>query len=263
MKSIRWFFERLGRPGGLFGWVGRIVMVLTILGLWMCKRNEPEPMRPVATEAEGRLERERAQMINTLRRHGFNDEAILAVMERVPRHAFVPADMQSHAYEDSPLPIGHGQTISQPYIVAEMTRQLQLTSGSRVLEIGTGSGYQAAILAEITPHVYTIEIVEALGLEARERFETLGYDSIQTRIGDGYAGWPEVAPFDGIIVTCAPDAPPPPLLEQLAPGGRMIIPVGGTWGAQSLELIEKDPDGALRRRSLMGVRFVPFVRSEE
>jgi protein-L-isoaspartate(D-aspartate) O-methyltransferase len=183
-------------------------------------------------------------------------------MRSVPRHAFVPADHRDEAYADTPLPIGYGQTISQPYIVAEMTRQLKLKPTSKVLEVGTGSGYQAAVLTEFTPFVTTIEIIEPLAAAARRRLTRLGYDVVAVRHGDGYYGWEEKAPFDGIIVTCATGQIPPPLLRQLAPGGRMIVPVGAAFATQSLMLVEKDAEGTVRSRSLMAVRFVPLVRKD-
>jgi protein-L-isoaspartate(D-aspartate) O-methyltransferase len=209
-------------------------------------------------------EQERMQMVEQIRReYGLADERVLEAMRAVPRHWFVPVSQRAYAYLDSPLPIGHGQTISQPFIVAFMTSVLNLEPNDRVLEIGTGSGYQAAVLNEFTPHVYTIEIVRPLAERAMETFAEHGYQTIQVRIGDGYKGWPEAAPFDAIIVTCAPEAIPEPLLEQLKPGGRMIIPVGSEWGLQELVLVEKDAQGDIRRRSVMPVRFVPLKREKE
>jgi protein-L-isoaspartate(D-aspartate) O-methyltransferase len=208
-------------------------------------------------------QRERDAMVRVIRdEYGLEDKAVLAAMASVPRHEFVPADLQSSAHADTPLPIGHGQTISQPYMVAEMTRQLNLKPDSRVLEVGTGSGYQAALLTEFTTHVYTIEIVRPLAEAARDRLKRLGYEPVVVRAGDGYYGWREKAPFDAIIVTCAAGQIPPPLVEQLAPGGRMVIPVGGVFFTQSLMLVEKDKDGTVRSRSLMPVRFVPLIRED-
>jgi protein-L-isoaspartate(D-aspartate) O-methyltransferase len=180
-------------------------------------------------------------------------------MLRVPRHLFVAPSAQRYAYDNVPLPIGHGQTISQPYIVALMTHVLGLRSGDRVLEIGTGSGYQAAVLAEIVAKVYTIEIVPPLAAEARERLARLGYRNVEVRTGDGYKGWPEQAPFDAIMVTAGADETPAPLLEQLKPGGKLVIPLGPS-GNQRLTLTEKRPDGTLRSREIIPVRFVPFTR---
>ncbi|MCZ6773933.1 MAG: protein-L-isoaspartate(D-aspartate) O-methyltransferase [Proteobacteria bacterium] len=188
------------------------------------------------------------------------DPEVLQTMRVVPRHEFVPEDMRPFAYENRPLPIGSGQTISQPFIVAVMTDLLDLESDDKVLEIGTGSGYQAAILASLVDEVFTIEIVPELGERARATLERLGFTNVQTRIGDGYRGWPEEAPFDAIIVTAAPDQIPPPLVEQLKAGGRMIIPVGGNSAAEQLTLLEKQMDGSIASRQVMPVRFVPFTR---
>lgn len=201
----------------------------------------------------------RDAMVDEIRRYGLRDKAVLATMAAVPRHEFVPSQYQSSAYADRPLPIGYGQTISQPYMVAAMTSYLKLKSDSRVLEIGTGSGYQAAVLTHFTPHVYTVEIVKPLADAIAERFKRLGYSVVQTRHGDGYYGWTGMT-FDAIIVTCAAGQIPPPLLKQLAPGGRMVIPVGRPFSTQFLMLVEKDKDGAITSRNLMGVRFVPLVR---
>jgi protein-L-isoaspartate(D-aspartate) O-methyltransferase len=183
-------------------------------------------------------------------------------MRAVPRHAFVPKQQRGRAYRDSPLPIGHGQTISQPYIVALMTELLELTGESRVLEIGTGSGYQAAVLAHLTPHVYTVEIVAPLAERADAAFSEQGYDDIERRQGDGYFGWEERGPFDAIIVTCAAGHLPPPLWAQLAPGGRIVIPIGGPYEVQRLVVATKGPDGSRRTRTVTSVRFVPMTRSE-
>jgi protein-L-isoaspartate(D-aspartate) O-methyltransferase len=200
-------------------------------------------------------------MLDILRNgHHLHDETVLAAMAAVPRHLFVPKRLQAEAYADSALPIEYGQTISQPYIVAEMTRQLQLNSRSRVLEIGTGSGYQAAVLSRIARQVYTVEIIPELAELAQARFRDLGFDNIRLRVADGFEGWPEEAPFETIIVTCAPQQIPPPLLEQLAPGGRLILPVGRQFAPQSLMLVEKDLDGTLHRSKLLAVSFVPLVR---
>ena len=187
------------------------------------------------------------------------DSATLRAMLSVTRHQFVPANLRTNAYADFPLPIGYGQTISQPYIVAFMTEQLGLTPRSRVLEVGTGSGYQAAVLAEIAGDVYTMEIVPQLSLEAEARLRQLGYGRVHTRNADGFFGWPDAAPFDAIIVTAAAGFVPPPLVEQLRPGGRMVIPVGSVYGAQNLVLVRKAPDGAITTRTLLPVRFVPLT----
>ena len=200
------------------------------------------------------------EMLKVIRGYGMKDTKILQALERVPRHRFVTAKNRKYSYRDTPLGIGYGQTISQPFIVAEMTRQLQLSPTSKVLEIGTGSGYQAAVLAELTPHIYSIEIIEPLLERARKTLAEKGYRDIKFRHGDGYHGWPEAAPFDGIIVTCAAGHIPPPLLEQLAVGGRMLIPVGKRFGTQFLILVTKNDDGSITSRNLMAVRFVPLVR---
>ncbi len=185
--------------------------------------------------------------------------SVLRAMRVVPRHAFVPDEQQAHAYEDRPLPIGHGQTISQPYVVAFMTEALQLDPNSVVLEIGTGSGYQAAVCAEIARAVYTIEIVEPLAQSAAELLQRLGYGNVHVRAGDGYHGWPERGPFDAIIGTAAAREIPPPLLEQLKTGGRMILPVAGEFGLQYLILVRKDEQGRLHQTNVMPVLFVPMT----
>lgn len=186
------------------------------------------------------------------------DKDVIAVLERVPRHEFVPAQFVSQAYDDRPLPIGYGQTISQPYIVALMTQLLQLKTGDKVLEIGTGSGYQAAILAELCHRVYSVEIIRALAEKAREVLSRLQYHNVEVRIGDGYYGWPEHAPYDAIIVTAAAEEVPGPLVEQLKDGGRMVIPIGPAGGYQSLLLIEKQGNQA-QSRHITGVLFVPLT----
>jgi protein-L-isoaspartate(D-aspartate) O-methyltransferase len=187
--------------------------------------------------------------------------AVRAALAEVPRHEFVPAELLELAYLNRPLPIGAGQTISQPYIVALMTDLAAVDSASIVLEIGTGSGYQAAVLAEIAAHVYTIEIIEELGRRARSTLDRLGYDNVTVRIGDGYLGWPEEAPFDAIVVTAAPPEVPQPLIDQLKPGGRLVVPVGNEGATQSLRLLEKTSTGELRERDVLPVRFVPLTRA--
>lgn len=218
---------------------------------------------PAATESELAARRRAMAREITAERPGSPgrfDSKVKEAMAHVPRHLFVPPALQPHAYEDRPLPIGHGQTISQPYIVALMTDLLQPRKDQRVLEIGTGSGYQAAVLAELVHSVYTIEIVEPLAREARERLARLGYRNVEVRTGDGYKGWEERAPFDAIMVTAGADEVPAPLLRQLKPGGRMVIPVGPAHGIQYLTLIEKQADGSIRSRRVVPVRFVPFTR---
>lgn len=186
------------------------------------------------------------------------DEKVLRAMEKVPRHEFVLPEYLDQAYADHPLPIGYGQTISQPYIVAVMTQMLQLKRDSKVLEIGTGSGYQAAILAELVDKVYTVEIIEELCTQARERLKRLGYSNVEVLCADGYYGWEEHAPYDGIIVTCAPDHIPQPLVDQLADGGRMVIPVGPPGAYQVLWLVQRRGDQVISERK-MGVAFVPLT----
>ncbi|MCS7338273.1 MAG: protein-L-isoaspartate(D-aspartate) O-methyltransferase [Verrucomicrobiae bacterium] len=188
---------------------------------------------------------------------GITNARVLEVMGKVPRHEFVPENLRAEAYDDGPLPIGYGQTISQPFIVAFMTEQLDPQPTDRVLEIGTGSGYQAAVLAELVKEVYTIEIIEPLAKRAEADLRRLGYTNVFVRVGDGYKGWPEKAPFDAIIVTCAPEKIPEPLIAQLKDGGRMIIPVGPVWN-QELILLRKRGD-KLEKRAVLPVRFVPMT----
>lgn len=197
-------------------------------------------------------------------RNIIDDQEVLDAMRHVPRHFFVPKNYQEHAYKNRPLPIGYDQTISQPLIVAYMTDLLNIEAGEKVLEIGTGSGYQAAVLSELTPHVYTIEIVKPLGDQAIKRFEILGYDTITTKIGNGYKGWPKYAPFDAIILTAAPEEIPQPLINQLAPGGVLVAPVGSVDDNQVLTKITKTKDGKIKREQKMPVRFVPMTgKSQE
>lgn len=207
--------------------------------------REPERLRMVREQIEDREVR---------------DPRVLAAMRKVPRHRFVPDRQQSAAYGDHPIPIGFGQTISQPYIVAAMTDVLQLKESSKVLEVGTGSGYQAAVAAEISTNVYTVEIVPELAMRAAQTLTKLGYTRVHTRQADGYNGWESAGPWDAIIVTAAAEHVPPPLVAQLAKGGRMCIPVGSAFGVQYLQLIEKTPNGAVTARNLMPVRFVPLTR---
>lgn len=221
---------------------------------------DPEPARPAAPAAgEAAFATSRAWMVREqIAARGITDGRVLAAMARVPRHEFVPLGRRSVAYEDGPLPIGHGQTISQPYIVAFMTAALDPKPGDRVLEIGTGSGYQAAVLSGLVAEVYSIEIVEPLAQRAEADLKRLGYGNVKVRAGDGYRGWPEAAPFDAIIVTCAPEHVPQALVDQLKVGGRMMVPVGPTDGAQELYLLRKRP-GGLETRAVLPVRFVPMV----
>ena len=232
-------------------WI-HILISLVIIILTGCfpEEAEKDSARMDFTQA-------RARMVETqIRARGVKDQKVLAAMLKVERHKFVPESMRPFAYTDRPLPIGEGQTISQPYIVALMTESLRLKRDEKVLEIGTGSGYQAAVLAELAREVYTIEIVEKLASTAKKRLESLGYNNITVKAGDGYIGWEEHAPFDAIIVTCAPPYVPKPLLEQLKEGGRMVIPVGEFY--QELELLEKK-EGKIKTTTIAPVRFVPMT----
>lgn len=205
----------------------------------------------------------RQTMVHTqLKARDIYQKATLDAMLKVPRHIFVPDNVKPYAYTDGPLSIGEGQTISQPYIVAFMTQALKLKKDSRVLEVGTGSGYQAAVLGEIVDTVFTIEIVEPLGKRALKTLQKLGYSNVVVRIGDGYHGWEEKAPFDAIMVTAGAEKVPEPLLQQLKDGGKMIIPVGPHRGIRQLVLLEKRGD-KIKRRNLMAVRFVPFTRNKQ
>lgn len=252
-----------------------VALMLTFLTIAACTEAAPaEPTAPptqqppavtpanTPTSAADPYEQQRQQMVEyQIRQRDVSDKAVLAAMSNTPRHEFVTADYKSQAYQDHPLPIGYGQTISQPYIVALMTELLDLQPGERVLEIGTGSGYQAAVLAEITDEVYTIEIIPELAERAQRTFDRLGYNEIEAKQADGYWGWEEHAPFDAIIVTAAPDHVPQPLVNQLADGGKMVIPIGPPGGYQSLWLLERNGD-QVTRSNWGGVRFVPFTRSE-
>ena len=222
-----------------------------------------------AGAAEHNFALKRAQMIRTIEaqvrdtRYAIGrdhvDLRVLEVMGALPRHDFVPEDLREAGYEDRPLPIGYGQTISQPLIVALMTNILNVDRTSVVLEVGTGSGYQAAVAAELARQVYTVEIIQDLARSADDRLRRLGYTNAMVRVGDGYFGWPEAAPFDGIIVAAAAAHIPPPLLQQLKPGGRMVIPVGPPLGQQHLTVVERGPDGRVRTRQLFPVKFVPLT----
>lgn len=206
-----------------------------------------------------RTQASRRAMVRLIASRGVADSATLRAMERVPRHEFVPAGNRSRAYGDHPLPIGYGQTISQPYIVAYMTEVIGARPGMKVLEVGTGSGYQAAVLADIGARVFTVELVGALATSATDRLQRLGFTNVTVRHADGHFGWEEEAPFDAVIVTAAAGYIPPALTAQLRSGGRMIIPVGSVYGIQNLVLVEKDRDGRLRTSNLLPVRFVPML----
>lgn len=209
-------------------------------------------------------QRLRAQMVEKqIAARDVSDSAVLDALRAVPRHRFAPNHPPELAYSDRPLPIGHEQTISQPYIVARMTELVRPDPADRVLEVGTGSGYQAAVLAEIVDSVFTVEIISELGRTAHARLDTLGYSNVRVRIGDGYEGWSQHGPFDAVVVTAAPEAIPPPLIDQLANGGRMIVPIGPTGRTQQLTLVTKSVDGEISKRALAPVRFVPFLRENE
>jgi protein-L-isoaspartate(D-aspartate) O-methyltransferase len=240
------------------------VMGITLLvALLSCTpspaQGSPSPAPGDRPGADERRAERLAMVQQQIVARGVSDPLVLAALRATPRHWFVPDTVAAHAYDDEPLPIGSDQTISQPYIVALMTELLSLQPGEKVLEIGTGSGYQAAVLSEITPHVFTIEIVPELARRAQETFDRRGYPTIRARQGDGYAGWPEHAPFDAIVVTAAPESVPPALLQQLAPNGRLVIPVGRTAQDQELLVITRHADGSTSERSVAPVRFVPMT----
>lgn len=220
------------------------------------------PIALSAAQPDTTRQPERSRMVDEqIAGRGIDDAPTLNALRKVPRHRFVPAEYRSFAYEDSPLPIGYGQTISQPFIVAIMTEIAAITRSTKVLEIGTGSGYQAAVAAELSDQVFSIEIVPALAERAAATLKELGYNDVTVRAGDGYHGWPEHAPFDVIIVTAAADTVPPPLIAQLKDGGRLLIPVGPLFGVQNLVLVTKQ-EGKVRTRTLMPVRFVPLTRAK-
>jgi len=219
----------------------------------------PSPTPTVVPEEEDEFSRRRESMVHSqIEVRGVKDSKVLEAMRSVPRHEFVPPEYREYSYTDQPLPIGYGQTISQPYIVALMTQLLEIEEGDKVLEVGTGSGYQAAILAEMTDQVYSVEIIPELAESAAERLKRLGYAQVRTANLDGYYGWEEHAPYDGIIVTCAPDHVPPPLLQQLKDGGRLVIPVGPPGAYQTLWLVKREGD-EFRYENWGGVAFVPLT----
>lgn len=226
--------------------------------LLQAQTDKGEPQRPSFPDAQYADER-RAMVEQQIIERGVEDGDVLSAMKQVPRHRFVPDDATGQAYDDGPLPIGHGQTISQPYIVAYMTELLELEPDDRVLEVGTGSAYQAAILGWIAREVVSIEIIRPLAESAAERIQRLGFENISVLHGDGYYGWPKRAPYQAIVVTAAASHVPPPLIEQLEPGGRMVIPVGRNAWTQNLLLVEKGADGEVSTRNLMAVRFVPLT----
>ena len=237
----------------------RLLILLVLCSVLLegaCMTNEKQ--KPISKGGTDLYADARNQMVTQqIQRRGVADKRVLDAMRKVPRHVYVPDNARSAAYDDTPLSIGHGQTISQPYIVGLMTECLNLKGDEKVLEIGTGSGYQAAVLGELADSVFTIEIVEPLALSAAKRLAEQGYDNVYAIHGDGYKGWPEYAPFDAIIVTAAPKKVPQPLIDQLKVGGRMIIPVGDWY--QELVLIKKESDGTIVRENVIPVRFVPMT----
>ena len=245
------------------GWVGfAISSFLAAACVRGQEKNSSPPQWFTQKSADGAYASSAKTMIERqLRPRGIDDPRVLRAMAKVQRENFVAKELRESAYEDRPLPIGHGQTISQPFIVAFMTQELKPRPADRILEIGTGSGYQAAVLGELVAEVYTIEIVRPLAESAEVRLRELGYKNVHVKAGDGYKGWPEHAPFDAIIVTAAPDHVPQPLIDQLKEGGRMIIPVGKTF-AQELYLLEKH-GGAVKQTAVIPVKFVPLTRERE
>jgi protein-L-isoaspartate(D-aspartate) O-methyltransferase len=262
-KSKPFFLGGLAPGTLLIGMLGVVVLVMGSFFFW--KQEKTSEMPPEETSMAGLQEEEpecfrlaRRRMVEMQMRHrDITDQRVLQVMGKVPRQCFVPENERDAAYDDRPLPIGYGQTISQPYIVALMTQLARPKPESRALEVGAGCGYQAAVLAELCKEVYAIEIIEPLATAAQKRLAAMGYQNITLRCGDGYQGWKEHAPFDVILVTAAPEHVPQPLVDQLAVGGRMLIPVGRYY--QDLLLLEKQPDGSLRSESVAPVAFVPMT----
>jgi len=250
------------KPSRALAWSFILAALLLPCGLfWFSPPPHAIPASRASGSSEDEYREERARMVREqIEAREVRDARVLAAMRKVPRHLFVPPDEQPSAYLESPLPIGYNQTISQPYVVAFMTEALELKPQDRVLEIGTGSGYQAAVLAELVRDVYTVEIVEPLARQAEERLRQMGYTNVHVRYGDGYRGWPEAAPFDGIMVTAAPDHVPPPLVEQLRQGGRLVLPLG-RWD-QDLIRLRRTPKG-ITRENLLPVRFVPMTGEAE
>ena len=236
------------------------ILALATIGLTAACAQEPSPPTPVDLMQDLFVEAREQLVQSGIVSYGVEDPETLRAMRTVPRHLFVPVEFRERAYDNIPLPIGYGQTISQPYIVALMTQELRLEPGDRVLEIGTGSGYQAAVLAELGMQVYSIEIVEPLAESAAERLSEIGYENLALKQADGYFGWEQMAPFDAIIVTAAPDHVPQPLLDQLKIGGILVTPVGPVGGFQELWRIVRTEEDSFEASSLGGVRFVPLVR---
>jgi protein-L-isoaspartate(D-aspartate) O-methyltransferase len=227
-----------------------------LAAVWGCVAAGPTPAEDWAKQRADMVQRQLAA-------RGVNNERVLAALRKVPRHEYVPEDVKPLAYADRPLPIGEGQTISQPYIVGYMTEVIDPKPGQKVLEVGTGSGYQAAVLAELVGEVYTIELLPGLAKTAKQRLERLGYRNVHVKAGDGYQGWPEHAPFDAVVVTCGAKEVPEPLFEQLKEGGRMVIPVGDMRQGQTLRVVTKGPGGKREVKDLLPVWFVPLRRADE
>lgn len=236
-----------------------LLLLLAVTAPSAAAQDAPRAGDAPAAAGSDRADERRRMVEDQIAARGVDDPRVLEALRAVPRHRFVPDEHADAAYADRPLPIGYGQTISQPYIVAFMTDVLELEPDDRVLEVGTGSGYQAAVAAQVVDSVFTIEIVEELARAAAERLRDLGYDDVQPKQGDGYFGWEEHAPFDAILVTAAAGHVPPPLVQQLAPGGRMVVPVGGVFQVQHLVLVTKTAEGKVTTRNLLPVRFVPLV----
>ena len=237
-----------------------LIFTLLLLASCVACRAEQATTQPTTDAAEAAYARQRAEMVQTqLAARDIDNKRVLEAMGRVPRHKFVLPRWEAEAYTDGPLPINEGQTISQPYIVALMTQLADPKPGDRVLDVGTGSGYQAAVLAEMGADVASIEIVPALAEEAKKRLADLKYDKVEVRAGDGYRGWPEKAPFQAIVLAAAAPEVPKPLVEQLAPGGRLVVPVGEARGLQELLVITKEKDGSVRRQNIAPVAFVPMT----
>jgi protein-L-isoaspartate(D-aspartate) O-methyltransferase len=243
--------------------VARSVLAFIVAGWLMVASMAPADCTPGDPQQDAFQRVRLAMVADQIAARGVKDPRVLDAMRDVPRHEFVPAAIRGDAYVDSPLPIGQGQTISQPYIVALMTELARPLPTDRALEVGTGSGYQAAVLSRLVARVFSVEIVDPLAQSAAATLRRLGYGNVTVRSGDGYLGWPDEAPFDIILVTAAPEEVPPALVAQLKPGGRLIVPVGRVYDVQDLQLIEKDATGRVSTRSVIPVRFVPMVKKRE
>ncbi|MFO7653460.1 MAG: protein-L-isoaspartate(D-aspartate) O-methyltransferase [Candidatus Krumholzibacteriia bacterium] len=248
--------ERETMPAGAAAAIVLVVMTVVLLLVLLVALGTPRQSEE-GTMSDEQWRRDRERMVELIARRGIDDERVLEALRRVPRHEFVPGPLRERAYDDSPLPIGAGQTISQPYVVALMSAALELEGGERVLELGTGSGYQAAMLAELADSVFTIEYFPELADSARATLERLGYAGVQVRAGDGWRGWPGKAPFDAALITFATPEIPPALLEQVRSGGPICAPLGPSGGTQELTVVRKRPDGRVERSSMGAVRFVP------